>query len=209
MGTLIHGHARRRRHHQLYAIWASMMQRCLNPKAKSYAAYGGRGIRVCDRWQSSFQSFLDDMGDRPSPAHSIDRIDNDGNYEPSNCRWATGSEQMRNTGGRFCRMSPEAAADAKRRMVEASQRTADKHRKPPKICQQCGRAYTHRQGYSDQKRAPKFCSRACYGASMQRPSLICKFCQRSFHPKRRVLTAQFCSLRCSALHREWRRRVES
>lgn len=79
-----------------YRIWSSMIRRCTNPKSKRYHRYGGRGIRVCDRWLKSFKSFVDDMDQRPSAKYSIDRIDNDGNYEPSNCRWATQKEQQRN-----------------------------------------------------------------------------------------------------------------
>lgn len=79
-----------------YATWDAMIQRCTNPKAMFWENYGGRGIRVCDRWRNSFAHFLEDMGNRPD-GHSIDRINNDGNYEPSNCRWATTGEQLRNT----------------------------------------------------------------------------------------------------------------
>jgi hypothetical protein len=72
-----------------------MRSRCSNPRTKEWAAYGGRGIRVCDEWQD-FDQFLRDMGPAPSSAHSIDRIDVDGDYEPLNCRWATHVEQNRN-----------------------------------------------------------------------------------------------------------------
>ncbi len=79
-----------------YKAWHEMRQRCYNPNAKSYHNYGGRGISVCPRWRESFPSFLADMGLRPSSKHSIDRIDNNGSYEPNNCRWATLSQQHQN-----------------------------------------------------------------------------------------------------------------
>jgi hypothetical protein len=82
--------------HPEYCVWALMKSRCTNPKDKGYHRYGGRGISVCDRWILSFEDFLNDMKPRPTPVHSIDREDNDGNYEPDNCRWATSKEQGRN-----------------------------------------------------------------------------------------------------------------
>lgn len=78
-----------------YAAWNSMMRRCLNTKNRNYKDYGGRGITVCEEWKD-FTVFFRDMGKRPSPKHSLDRINNEGNYEPSNCRWATTKQQARN-----------------------------------------------------------------------------------------------------------------
>ena len=78
-----------------YGVWRGMIARCGSPRDKDWQRYGGRGIRVCDRWRA-FDHFFEDMGPRPSAEHSIDRIDNDGNYEPGNCRWATSATQQNN-----------------------------------------------------------------------------------------------------------------
>lgn len=79
-----------------YSVWSAMKKRCYNQKSINYHLYGGSGVTVCDRWINSFNYFLEDMGQRPSKSHSIDRINNDGNYEPSNCRWATRQQQVIN-----------------------------------------------------------------------------------------------------------------
>lgn len=81
-----------------YKIWKSIKSRCRKPNSQVYYRYGGRGIDVCDRWYKSFTAFYKDMGARPSSELSIDRINNQGNYEPSNCRWATHGQQMTNRG---------------------------------------------------------------------------------------------------------------
>ena len=79
-----------------YQIWKLMRLRCENASDKAFDRYGGRGIKVCERWRNSFSDFLADMGRRPSPQHTLDRINNDGDYEPSNCRWATWGQQQNN-----------------------------------------------------------------------------------------------------------------
>src|SRR5919106_2312632 len=90
-----HGEARPRTPE--YHSWLGMIRRCTNSKATGFKHWGGRGISVCDRWRNSYLAFLEDMGRRPSPEHSLDRINNNGNYEPGNCRWATSSEQRFNS----------------------------------------------------------------------------------------------------------------
>lgn len=79
-----------------YRIWKAMKNRCCNPKYKQFKDYGGRGIKVCERWLHSFENFLVDMGRRPSPKHSIERRRNHDDYSPDNCHWGTSHEQRRN-----------------------------------------------------------------------------------------------------------------
>jgi hypothetical protein len=83
--------------HPLYGVWRGIRRRCNDPKHDAYARYGGRGIKVCERWQNSFEAFLADVGTPPKRGLTLDRRDNDGDYEPTNCRWATRKTQGLNT----------------------------------------------------------------------------------------------------------------
>lgn len=83
-------------YHPMYQTWLGMKQRCSNPNHKDYHRYGGRGVSVCSRWEKDFGAFLSDVGERPGSDYSLDRINNDGDYEPANVRWATPDEQARN-----------------------------------------------------------------------------------------------------------------
>ena len=105
-----------------YISWRHMVKRCTDPTEPRYHRYGGRGIKVCARWLKDPSNFLADMGKRPSPEHSLDRIDNDGDYTPENCRWATLLEQVRNRGGRrpTCRLTMQGETLT---IVEWAQRT--------------------------------------------------------------------------------------
>lgn len=91
-----HGHASGKRKSKVYIAWRDMLTRCLNPKFIGWQHYGGRGIQICLRWQTSFENFLADVGTPPNKKYSLDRINPNGDYKPQNVRWATRSEQVRN-----------------------------------------------------------------------------------------------------------------
>lgn len=109
-----------------YKTWQQMKERCLNPTGKDFPKYGGRGITVCDAWKNSFEDFLAHVGTRPNGCKSLDRINNDGNYEPGNVRWATQAQQSRNTSA--TKLTAEKVADIKKRLrLGESQRSVGLH----------------------------------------------------------------------------------
>jgi hypothetical protein len=91
-----HGHTKDGKLTPEYQSWKAMLKRCTEVNGKSYVNYGGRGIKVCERWSNSFEDFFEDIGEKPTLKHTLDRIDVNGNYEPSNCKWSTYQEQSRN-----------------------------------------------------------------------------------------------------------------
>ena len=99
-------------HSPEYVAWVNMCARCHNPKNPRFKQYGGRGISVCAEWRESFESFIAALGRRPSPSHSLDKINNDGNYEPGNVRWATRQEQIYN-----CQRTHHVVVDGQVRAV--------------------------------------------------------------------------------------------
>lgn len=107
-----------------YNTWSRLVARCTNPRNKKYPRYGGRGISVCERWsgEQGFENFLADMGERPANCTSIDRRDNDGNYEPGNCRWTTATVQSRNNP--HTKLTFEKAEEMRARMAAGETATA-------------------------------------------------------------------------------------
>lgn len=99
LARTVHGNCRRKARTVEYRSWEAARQRCDNPLNSDFPDYGGRGIKFCERWKGTngFSNFLKDMGTKPTSKHSIDRIENNGNYEPDNCHWATATEQQNNT----------------------------------------------------------------------------------------------------------------
>lgn len=148
---------------KLYRAWSNMLSRCYDEENANYSYYGGRGISVCKRWHA-FERFLKDMSPAPSPKHSLDRVDNDGNYKPSNCRWATASEQALNQRRKTHCKYGHVLAGANIR-VDVSLNT--------RICRQCAsrrwRAYYERSPKTKSRNdARANVSPLCYEGAMKR-----------------------------------------
>lgn len=146
-GRYKHDHGAYPRRSPEYVAWIDIIQRCANPNNVAYHYYGGRGISVCEAWKTSFVSFLEHVGARPSSAHSIDRINNGGNYEPGNVRWATRLEQEHNK-----RKRRSETFQKKTHCKNGHKYTPENTGGPPhhRRCLICNRAY-QRAVYEQQK----------------------------------------------------------
>lgn len=145
-----------------YQSWAGMKQRCLNPKNPRYDSYGGRGITICKRWMNSFDNFYADMGPKPSPLHTIERKNNDGNYTPRNCIWGDKKQQANNRRKAPPRPSHPNSLANLRSTTSADMRkiwdtTLAHKRRQPRNCDHCGKL-VKKPGY----KAHVYCSSDCY-----------------------------------------------
>jgi hypothetical protein len=131
-----------------YEVWCGMLARCRNPNKKAFKHYGGRGISVCERWQSSFEAFLEDMGERPE-GMTIERIDNNGDYEPENCKWASPSEQARNK-----RSTVRITAEGRTQCL--SDWAKEKGLNPTSITERLDRGWTEEEAVATPARPPAF-----------------------------------------------------
>ena len=152
-----------------YRSWSQMKARCLNPKAQNYHLYGGRGIKICAQWLNSFPTFLADMGKRPSLAYSLDRINNNGNYEPTNCKWSTATEQSNNRRKRVGRVFNH--------------------------CKYCNTTYSVIRARAD---GSNYCSKACARlARRSRVILACGWCEKEMERWTSAASKHnFCSNTC-------------
>lgn len=154
-----------------YTSYYAMKTRCTNPNSDQWGNYGGRGVMICDRWMNSFENFFEDMGAKPSPLHSIDRIDPNGNYEPLNCRWATKSQQSTN--------------QRPRKRIGIT-----------KKCLSCGKDI-YIIPSTLRKNNVNYCSHECRYSQKIQHSKICLACNKEFDVfKCQLIRKKYCSLAC-------------
>lgn len=174
---IVHGHISNGVKTPEYTCWSSMKRRCYKEGCKAFKHYGARGIKICDRWMekgNGFLNFLSDMGEKPAPKnrYSLERIDNDGNYEPSNCKWATWEEQAVN-----------------------KRPHSDIVDKIKKICDYCGNGFEVFPCDADHR----FCKRRCYLTyiSISKPTRKCLVCNGTYFIRPRMSkTSKYCSRQC-------------
>lgn len=214
--NIIHGHTKRNsKSTPEYRSWCSMKARCFNEKNRAYPSYGGRGISVCDEWKNDFLAFFNYVGKKPDDKHSIDRIDNNGNYEPGNVRWASAKTQNGNrrplpfrnriyVNCLYCQKKLPSSPTKVRKYCNYKCLSLHKSKVVDEVCVMCNKEFSmHRY---EQLVDRKYCSKQCYNESQRKGQNIrkCAVCENTFviHKKNRV----HCSSVCRVIGNEKRKK---